>query len=602
MSRTQPAKAATPPRPDVLALTGRLAEHSRRMLYHTLCGKDHPPAWGLGSADPLGLGDAVPKLMSSLVKEPGPFIEMQASLACDYSRLAQRMGWHALGLDDEPLVEPEPDDRRFRDPAWDQHPYFDVMKQAYLLTTRAWVDLIHSALHLDTMTRQKLEFAVRQLSDAVAPTNFLATNPTVLNATLASGGVNLLAGLDNLLDDLERSQGEWDISTTDHDAFEVGENLAITPGEVVFQNELLQLIQYAPTAPSVERRPLLMIPPWMNKYYILDLRPENSLVRWLLDQGQTVFMISWKNPDAGMADCAFEDYMLHGPLAAMAAIEQATGESEINAVGYCLGGILLAATTAYLQAQGDARIASATYLTTMVDFEDVGEISLFVDEDALDDLEARINEQGLLDGRSIARTWRALRANDLIWSFHVSSYLLGNSPQAFDILYWNADSTNLPAAMHTFFIRNMYVHNRLRDPGGITLAGVPIDMSKVTTPAYILSTSEDHIAPWRTTFATTNLLSGPVRFVLAASGHIAGVINPPHRKKYSYWTNRGRYDDPDAWLDDAVEHQGSWWPDWIRWLKRHGGGAVPACTPGDGALTPIEDAPGSYVKERIEER
>jgi len=289
-----------------------------------------------------------------------------------------------------------------------------------------------------------------------------------------------------------------------------------------------------------------------------------------------------------------------GPLAALDAIEQATGEKEVNVAGYCLGGILLAATTAYLQAKGDTRIASATYLTTMVDFEDVGEISLFIDETSLDDLEARINAQGLLDGRSVARTWRALRANDLIWSFYVSSYLLGKSPRPFDILYWNADSTNMPAAMHTFFIRNMYVHNRLSDPGGITLAGVPIDMSKVTTPSYILSTSEDHIAPWRTTYTTTNLVSGPAKFVLAASGHIAGVINPPSQEKYGYWTNPRHHDDADAWLADAVEHKGSWWPDWARWLKKHGGGSVPVRTPGGGALQPIEDAPGTYVRERID--
>jgi len=599
MSSTQKTETATPPNPDVLSLAQRLAAHTGRMLTNTLSGESHPPTWGLGSSDPLGLGDAVPKLMSSLASEPVPLFSMQASLARDYVRLYQRIGLRMLGFEQEPLTEPHPDDRRFKDSGWEEHPYFDALKQAYLLTTDAWVSLIHSSMHLDPMARQKLEFAIRQISDAMAPTNFVATNPTVLETTLDSGGINLLAGLDNLLDDLERSQGEWDISTTDHDAFEVGKNLATTSGKVVYQNELMQLIQYEATTPTVARRPLLLMPPWMNKYYIMDLRPENSMVRWLLDRGQTVFIISWKNPDASMADRGFEDYMSLGPLAALEAIEKATGEKEVNVVGYCLGGILLAATTAYLQALDDDRIASATYLTTMVDFEDVGEISLFIDETSLDDLEAQINAQGLLDGRSVARTWRALRANDLIWSFHVNSYLLGKSPRAFDILYWNADSTNMPAAMHTFFMRNMYVHNRLSDPGGITLAGVPIDMSNVVTPTYILSTSEDHIAPWRTTYTTTNLLSGPVRFVLASSGHIAGVINPPDQQKYSYWTNYRQYDDPDAWLADAVEHKGSWWPDWAGWLKRHGGGTSPARTPGDGALTPIEAAPGTYVKERI---
>jgi polyhydroxyalkanoate synthase subunit PhaC len=599
MSTIQATEAGMQSDARVLALAQRLAAHSGRMLTHSLRGEDHPPTWGLGSSDPLGLRDAVSELMSSLASEPVPFLAMQATLATDFARLTQRMGLQMLGLDPEPLVAPDSDDRRFRDARWQESPYFDTLKQAYLLTTHAWVDLIHSALHLEPTTRQKLEFAVRQIADAMAPTNFVATNPTVLDATISSSGTNLLAGLDNLLDDLERSQGEWDISTTDHDAFEVGKNLATTPGKVVFQNELLQLIQYLPTTPNVARRPLLVMPPWMNKYYIVDLRPENSLIRWLVDQGHTVFVVSWKNPDASMADQGFEDYMRLGPLAALDAIEQATGEKQVNVAGYCLGGILLAATTAYLHAKGDTRIASATYLTTMVDFEDVGEISLFIDESSLEDLEAQINAQGLLDGRSVARTWRALRANDLIWSFYVNSYLLGKSPRPFDILHWNADSTNMPAAMHTFFIRNMYVHNRLSDPGGITLAGVPIDMSKVTTPSYILSASEDHIAPWRTTYTTTNLLAGPVKFVLAASGHIAGVINPPDQNKYGYWTNRRHHDDADAWLAEAAEHKGSWWPDWARWLKRHSGGSAPARTPGDGALQPIEDAPGSYVMERI---
>ncbi len=440
---------------------------------------------------------------------------------------------------------------------------------------------------------------MRQVGDALAPTNFVPTNPTALNATIESGGKNLLSGLDNLLVDLERSQGEWDIGTTDHDAFEVGENLAITPGKVVYRNELLELIHYEPTTARVARRPLLIIPPWMNKYYIMDLQPKNSLVKWLVDHGQSVFMISWRNPDASMADNCFEDYMRHGPLAALEAIERSTGECEVNVAGYCLGGILLSATMAYMAAKGDERIKSATYLTTMVDFDDVGEISLFIDEDSLEDLEARIKAQGLLDGRSVAATWRALRANDLIWSFHVNSYLLGISPRAFDILYWNADSTNMPAAVHTFLIRNMYVHNRLRDPGGITLDGVPIDMTKVKAPAYILSTSEDHIAPWRTTYATTGMFSGPVRFVLGASGHIAGVINPPDRSKYGYWTSRKAPKDPDEWLANATEHKGSWWPDWLRWLERHAGGKVEAYQPGAGALESLCDAPGTYVRERL---
>jgi polyhydroxyalkanoate synthase len=361
----------------------------------------------------------------------------------------------------------------------------------------------------------------------------------------------------------------------------------------------MQLIQYAPSTEQVYRTPLLVMPPWMNKFYIMDLRPGNSMMEWLVAQGHTVFMVSWVNPDERLAHKGFEDYLLEGPIAALDAIAAATGERRVNVTGYCLGGILLSAAAAWLKAKGDDRIKSATYLTTMVDFCDTGEVSLFIDEDGLESLEERINERGFLDGKLVDVTFRTLRANDLVWSFFVNNYLLGQSPKPFDILYWNADSTNMPAAMHTFFMRNMYLENRLREPGGITLAGVPIDVTRVDTPSYVFSAREDHIAPWKTGYESAKLFAGPMAFVLGASGHIAGVINPPDKQKYSYWTNDALPDDADAWLDSASEHPGSWWPHWMEWLQPHAGKRVPARTPGDGELAVIEDAPGSYVKVRL---
>jgi len=358
----------------------------------------------------------------------------------------------------------------------------------------------------------------------------------------------------------------------------------------------MQLIQYSPTTDRVARRPLLIIPPWMNKYYVMDLRPGNSMVQWLVDQGQTVFMISWVNPGADLADKSFDDYMLEGPLDALDAIERATGEREVNVAGYCLGGILLAATLAWMAARGDDRIKCATLLTAMVDFSDTGDVSLFINEEGLAALEAQIVDKGYLEGRKVFDTFRTLRANNLIWSFYINNYLMGRSPAPFDLLYWNADATNMPAAAHIWVMRNLYLENRLRQQGSVTIAGEPIDVRKVETPTYILSTREDHIAPWKTTFETTRLFSGPIRFVLGASGHIAGVINPPQKKKYGYWTNTDEPADPEIWLAGAESTQGSWWPDWKRWLSGNSGGRVPARRPGDGALAVIEDAPGSYVR------
>jgi polyhydroxyalkanoate synthase len=456
---------------------------------------------------------------------------------------------------------------------------------------------VHDADGVDPHTARKLDFYTRQFVDALAPTNFVMTNPEVLRATLDSRGENLLNGLKNLLDDLERGKGRLAISMTDTAAFRIGENIAVTPGKLVFQNELIQLIQYEPATETVKRRPLLIIPPWINKFYILDLRPDNSFIRWAVGQGHSVFVISWVNPDERLAAETFADYMLKGPLAALGAIEQATGEREANVIGYCLGGTLLGCTLAYLAAKRDRRIKSATFFVTMLDFAEAGELSVFIDEEQLNSLEERMEKRGYLEGRDMATTFNMLRANDLIWSFVVNNYLLGKQPLPFDLLYWNADSTRMPAAMHSFYLRNMYQRNLLAKPGGISLAGVPIDLGKVRTPAFLLSTQEDHIAPWRSTYAATRLFKGPVKFVLSASGHIAGVINPPGGK-YGHWENDENPPTPEEWLAGATRHPDSWWPLWQRWVAQYAGGEVAARHPGDGKLKPIEDAPGSYVKVR----
>jgi polyhydroxyalkanoate synthase len=420
----------------------------------------------------------------------------------------------------------------------------------------------------------------------------------VLNTTVETRGANLLNGFRNLVEDLERGGGRLSLKMSDLSAFKFGENIAGSPGKVVFQNELMQLIQYAPSTPMVQRRPLLVVPPWINKFYILDLKPKNSFIKWCVDQGHTVFVISWINPGAELADKGFADYLLEGPLQAIDAIKKAIGESDVNVIGYCIGGTLVASMLAYMAATKDRRVASATFFTTLLDFSDVGDISVFIDEDQLQLADKHMNRLGYLEGRHMAEAFNLMRENDLIWFFVINNYLLGRSPAAFDILYWNSDATRMPARMQSYYLRNMYYKNVLKNAGQINLANVPIDLRKIDVPVYFLSTREDHIAPWHSTYAGTQLMSGPVNFVLGASGHVAGVINPPSANKYGYWTNEKLSRDPNSWLKTATYHEGSWWPDWERWIATFSGGEVPARQPGNGKLPSIEDAPGSYVKIR----
>jgi polyhydroxyalkanoate synthase len=530
------------------------------------------------------------------VSDPAKLAAAQGELFKSYADLWGRSFRRMLGEEVEPVAEPEPGDNRFKDPDWSESQFFDFWKQAYLITSRWAEDVTKNTEGVDEKTRKKALFYLEQMLAALSPSNYPFTNPEVVRATLATNAENLVQGMAHFAHDLEQSKDLLRISQTDLSAFEVGRDLAITPGKVVFQNELIQLIQYAPTTEQVFERPLIIAPPWINKYYILDLVPEKSLVKWAVDQGFTVFMISWVNPDAKLAQKSFEDYMHEGVLAAIEAVNKQLGIHHVNALGYCVGGTLLASTLAYMAAKGDDRIASATFLTAQVDFSEAGDLLVFIDDTQLKSLEEMMAEQGYLDGSRMAAVFNMLRPRDLIWPYVVNNYLLGKKPFPFDLLFWNADSTRLPAANHAFYLREFYHENRL-SKGEMELGGVKLDLSKVKLPIYELFTREDHIAPALSVFRGSKLFGGPVRHVMAGSGHIAGVVNPPAKKKYQFWTGPIA-ETFEAWTKQAIETAGSWWPNWTKWLGKHSGEKVPARDPSAGPLKPIEDAPGSYVKER----
>ena len=550
--------------------------------------------------DPKTVAATFQELVQRVEVDPAPIVKEQIALWTDMATLWQRTASRILfNTPVEPVVEPAKQDNRFKNKSWDENPLFDYMKQSYLLLSRYFQSSVRNVKGIDPHTLHQAEFYTRQFVNALSPTNFAATNPDVINKTMETRCENLIAGLRNFIEDLERGGGRLRVKMADNEAFQFGKNIASTPGKVVFQNELIQLIQYEPSTPTVYRRPLLIVPPWINKFYILDLKPKNSFIKWCVDQGHSVFVISWVNPGAELASKAFSDYLLEGPLAAIDAIKRATGEPEVNVIGYCIGGTLTATALAYMAARNDRRVASATLFTALLDFADVGDISVFIDDVQLKLADEHMDRLGYLEGHHMTEAFNLMRENDLIWFFIVNNYLLGRDPAAFDILYWNSDSTRMPATMQSFYLRNMYHRNVLKNPGGITLANVPIDLRKINVPIYFLSTREDHIAPWRSTYAGTQLVSGPVRFVLGASGHVAGVINPPAANKYGYWTNESLQADPDAWLNGASFHQGSWWTDWAKWIAGHGGEKVSSYHPGDHELSAIEDAPGSYVRVRL---
>jgi polyhydroxyalkanoate synthase len=499
------------------------------------------------------------------------------------------------------VIEAPKSDRRFSHEDWANKPIFDVIKQSYLLTSDWMRKVVASAEGLDEHTSERVKFFTERMLDAMSPTNFALTNPAVIEKIRETKGANLVHGLKNMLEDLEAGKGQLKIRMTDASAFELGKNVAATPGKVVFQNRMFQLLEYTPTTEQVLKRPLLIVPPWINKFYIMDLQPKNSLLKWLVDQGHTVYVISWVNPDETYAETGFEDYITDGVLKALDAIQYDTGESEINAIGYCIGGTLLASSLAYMKATGDTRIKSATFFTTMLNFANPGELGLFIDDEQIKGLEGKMQETGYLDGSTMAGTFNLLRANDLIWSFYINNYLLGNDPRPFDLLYWNSDSTRMPAKMHSWYLRNLYLNNQLCQPKALNVHGVPLDLTSIDIPACFISAVEDHIAPWQSTYSGARMFGGKTRFILGGSGHIAGIINPPGANKYNYRVTDELPEDGEAWAKQAAVNAGSWWPEWDRWVRALDNAQVPARVPGQGKLAAIEDAPGTYVKSKLGE-
>ncbi|MEZ2143838.1 class I poly(R)-hydroxyalkanoic acid synthase [Bradyrhizobium sp. DN5] len=524
--------------------------------------------------------------------------DLQTKLAKDYLDLWGSAVRRMAGQDAPPAIAPSPRDKRFADPEWKSNQFFDFVMQLYLLTTKWAQELVRDAEGLDPHTRRKAEFYVQQVTNALSPSNFVLTNPEVLRETVASSGDNLARGLKMLAEDIAAGKGMLKIRQSNPDNLVVGVNMATTPGKVIYQNEMMQLIQYSPTTEKVLRTPLLIVPPWINKFYILDLKPEKSYIKWCVDQGITVFVISWVNPDKRLGNKGWEDYMKEGPLTAMDVIERVTGEMKVHTAGYCVGGTMLATTLAWLAEKRRQRVASATFFAAQVDFTHAGDLLVFVDEEQIAALEHDMKTAGVLEGSKMAMAFNMLRSNDLIWSYVVSNYLKGQQPSAFDLLHWNSDATRMTASNHSYYLRNCYLENRL-STGTMVLDNTLLDLSKVKVPVYNLATREDHIAPAESVLYGSQFFGGPVKYVLSGSGHIAGVVNPPASNKYQYWTNDNIKDVNVAqWMKGAVEHQGSWWPDWRQWLGALDPEEVPARAVGSDALPPIEDAPGSYVTVR----
>ena len=552
----------------------------------------------LGTLGIVADSDAGPSLRSVTI-DPGKVAALQARYVQEHMALWQAMLARKTGREAAPVARPASGDRRFSSAEWQRTPWFDYLRQSYLINSRFLADWA-DAVEADVRTKDRLRFAARQMSDAMSPANFVATNPDVLKLALETNGESLKSGLMHLIEDLRKGR----ISTTDESVFEIGRNLAVTEGAVVFENELVQLIQYAPLTATVFKRPLVMVPPCINKYYILDLQPENSFVRYAVEQGHTVFMVSWRNVGPDLGWLTWDDYIEKGVLAPLEVARGITKADKVNALGFCVGGTMVGAALATMAAKGDDRVESATFLASMLDFSDTGEIGLFVDGASVAAREAAIGKGGIVHGRELAMVFSSLRANDLVWPYVVNNYLKGGTPDAFDLLYWNADSTNLPGPMYCWYVRNTYLENNLSKPGRLSMLGVPVDLGKVRQPGYVLATREDHIVPWRTAYRTTRLLNGPMRFVLGASGHVAGVVNPAAKNRRSYWTNdRIPADgDGDEWLAHAAERPGSWWPDWSAWIAHFGGRRVKSRAKlGDAKHEPIERAPGRYVKERIDD-
>ncbi|SIT44370.1 Poly-beta-hydroxybutyrate polymerase [Paraburkholderia piptadeniae] len=501
-----------------------------------------------------------------------------------------------IGVRPKSVAEPERGDRRFHAEDWSSNVWYSLLKQSYLLNARMLEELVEAST-LDEKEKHKLRFFARQFIDLASPANFVATNPEVVRQAVESKGSSLLSGFTHLLEDLKQGT----ISITDQSAFEVGRSVAVSEGSVVHENDLFQLIQYAPLTPTVAQRPLLIVPPCINKFYILDLQPENSFVRFACEQGLTVFLVSWRNPQQDMAQTEWDAYLEQGVMKAIEAARTISRADKVNALGWCVGGTMLSSALAVMRANGDESVASVTLLTALLDFSEPGDLGVFIDEMGVSMREQTIGRGGLYPGRELGFVFQTLRANDLIWPYVVNNYLKGRTPAAFDLLYWNADTTNLPGPMYSWYLRNMYLENNLRVPGKLTMCGTPVDLGRIDMPSYLLATEEDHIVPWKSAYRSTQLLGGETQFVLGASGHIAGVINPASKNKRSYWTNDAVGGNADEWLASAAKQPGSWWNHWIEWVKRHAGEQVKARTTlGNATHKPIEAAPGRYVKVRAD--
>ena len=574
---------------------GRAAMAAQGALGGAVLGRmGQPPGF---DADPLRAGPAMTEIAGQLAGNPEKLVKAQAELLTGYMSLWSSTALRLSGQAADPVVSPAKGDKRFNDADWSDNPVFDAMKQSYLLTSN-WLNGLVAEAEVEPAAKRRAQFFMRQLTDALSPSNFLMSNPAALRAMAESKGESLVKGLQNLSADLERGGGKLAISQTDYEQFEVGVNVATAPGKVVFQNELFQLLQFDPSTEQVHETPLLIFPPWINKFYILDLQPANSMIRWLSSQGFTVFLVSWVNPGVELAETTFEDYVRHGAYEAVAQVIAQTGVEQINTVGYCIGGTMLSTALAHMAAEGVQPIASATFFAAQQDFSDPGELSVFIGDDWLEEIERQIDAGGgVLPGSAMAGSFNMLRANDLIWSFFVNNYLMGNEPKPFDLLFWNSDQTRMPKALHLFYLREFYRHNRLAK-GELELGGRRLDLGEVTIPIFVQSSESDHIAPYASVYRGAKLFGGPVTFMMAGSGHIAGVINPPGAKKYQHWI-ADLADLPETveqWREHAKEFPYSWWPYWAEWLKARSGDMVPARDPAAGPLGVIEDAPGSYVK------
>ena len=537
-------------------------------------------------------------LWQSLTQLPSlePFSTLQRELAEQHSRLWLSMIQRQPGETAEPMVKPEAGDRRFSAPEWGETPFYDYLRQAYLLNADYLTKVAEAMPISDGPAKTRMQFLTRLYVDAMAPSNFAATNPEFIKTALETKGESITGGIRNMLADLQKGR----ISMTDESAFEIGRNIATTPGSVVFENDLIQLIQYTPSTDKVFERPILLVPPCINKYYLMDLQPENSFVRYIVEQGFTVFLISWRSAGEEQGHFTWDDYVAMGPIKALSVVREISGEARPNALGFCIGGPLLCSALAVLKARGEDPVESLTLMTALLDYSEPGEIGALVTEETVAAYDAKIGKGGVMHGRDLSSVFSALRANDLIWQYVVGNYLMGKTPQPFDLLYWNSDSTNLPGPCFTWYVRNTYLTNRLRQPGKLVVLGEKIDLRKITVPAYIMAAREDHLVLWQAAYLSRNILGGPTSFTLAASGHIAGSINPASKNRRNYWVNDSEESlTSDEWVAGASEKKGSWWPHWSEWLgQRSGKQVAPPKQPGNKSYKEIEPAPGRYVKAR----